>query len=57
MYKMSIKAHTISHFYDLKITFGYTGEIPEKNIDMKYEYFEDENHIFGQAIWLLHTFL
>ena len=24
---------------------------------MKYEYFKDENHIFGQTIWLLHGFL
>ena len=50
------------HFYDLKITFVYTGVIPENiNVKMyihsKYEYFEDENHIFGQTIWLLHNFL
>ena len=38
--------------------FGYTGASPE-NFMSKYtqEVFDDEKLIFGQTIWLLHSFL
>ena len=34
--------------------FVYTGV--SQNVHSKYEYIEDENNIFGQTIWLLHSF-
>ena len=47
-------------FYDLKVTFGYIRVISENVCQIIYrecEYFENKNCIFGQTIWLLHSFL
>ena len=49
------KALNLANYFSttfIKVTFGYKGVIPQKvlckDIHRKYEYFEDENRIFGQ---------